>query len=160
MAIEIGCPKCNAKLRVPDEAAGAQAKCPYCEHVFDVNQAPPVDSSDPPPPPPPRTEPLPPGPAPTSANPYEAPHADEVRMERRDPIELGRVNPTMALQLAWELFTANLAVLQPTHLTFLVISTAVSLMAQNAADNGAQAAAAALNIGGTLLQWFMSIGLL
>jgi len=37
MAIELACPGCNNRLRVADNTAGQQAKCPSCETVFQVS---------------------------------------------------------------------------------------------------------------------------
>jgi len=36
MPIEFNCPNCQQQLRVPDDAAGKQAKCPRCESIADV----------------------------------------------------------------------------------------------------------------------------
>ena len=36
MPIEFSCPKCNTTLRVPDEHAGKQARCPTCQAVVEV----------------------------------------------------------------------------------------------------------------------------
>ena len=37
MTLELRCPQCFSRLNVPDEAAGASAKCPHCQEVFDVD---------------------------------------------------------------------------------------------------------------------------
>ncbi|HEV2972975.1 MAG TPA: GYF domain-containing protein [Pirellulales bacterium] len=34
MPIELSCPGCNARLRLPDNAAGRQAQCPKCQTTF------------------------------------------------------------------------------------------------------------------------------
>ena len=36
MPIEFNCPSCGQMLRVPDEAAGKQAKCPSCEQIASI----------------------------------------------------------------------------------------------------------------------------
>ena len=36
MPIEIACPQCKKLLKVPDEAAGKQARCPACQTIADV----------------------------------------------------------------------------------------------------------------------------
>lgn len=39
MAVELRCPKCKSKLRLPDEPdADAEIECPKCEHVFTVEE--------------------------------------------------------------------------------------------------------------------------
>jgi predicted Zn finger-like uncharacterized protein len=47
----ITCPKCDRKLRVPDELMGQEVKCPTCSTTFTASGTPP---SPPPPPLPPR----------------------------------------------------------------------------------------------------------
>jgi predicted Zn finger-like uncharacterized protein len=34
MTVEIICPSCNSKLRIPDQAVGKQVRCPNCTTVF------------------------------------------------------------------------------------------------------------------------------
>jgi predicted Zn finger-like uncharacterized protein len=51
----ITCPKCERKLRVPDELLGQDVKCPTCSATFTASGA----SAGPPPPPPPPREPEP-----------------------------------------------------------------------------------------------------
>jgi hypothetical protein len=36
MPIDIACPQCHKMLRVPDAAAGKQARCPGCQTITDV----------------------------------------------------------------------------------------------------------------------------
>ena len=45
MALELPCPGCGRLLRVPDEAAGRQVKCPKCETVFTVPSVGPLPPS-------------------------------------------------------------------------------------------------------------------
>jgi predicted Zn finger-like uncharacterized protein len=59
MPLNVDCPSCNRKLRVPDELLGKQVKCPTCGTTFTAGDA------VPPPPteveaPPPRRRPSPP----------------------------------------------------------------------------------------------------
>lgn len=181
MAIEVVCTQCNAKLHVPDEAAGAQAKCPHCEAVFDIDAAvAPVDDAGPrqapeawPPPVPPSVdlgattpydsanpysdEPI------DSQNPYAAPNsaaATSINHSElgKSPLELGRLDPAMCLQLAWDLFKANVPLLLTTHLTFLVISILLNLISENLQDNGV--AVAFMSVFGTAVNWFVSIGII
>jgi phage FluMu protein Com len=52
MTIEFRCGQCNQLLRVPDNSAGKNARCPKCQALMQV-PAPAADSSTAPPPPPP-----------------------------------------------------------------------------------------------------------
>lgn len=36
MAIEFNCPKCQARIRTPDETAGKAAKCPKCSGIVNI----------------------------------------------------------------------------------------------------------------------------
>lgn len=180
MAIEVVCTQCNAKLQVPDEAAGAQAKCPHCEAVFEIDaagapadgMAPPhvPDSSAPPVPPPadlgattPYGDPNLHFDSPSDPqNPYAAPSSAAAPLSQSEvakgPLELGRLDPGMCLQLAWDLFKSNIPLLLTTHLTFLVISILIQVVTDNLQDNGA--AVAVLTIFGTAVNWFLTIGII
>jgi hypothetical protein len=73
MAIDVSCPKCKEKLRIPEDWLGQMVECPACEHSFnatrdtDVSSA--VVSSGPPP--------LPPGIAPLPDKPPEVVTEDD-----------------------------------------------------------------------------------
>ena len=84
MAIEFRCTKCSKLLRIGDEAAGKQAKCPECGTVSAVPAAgaePPLQRGSFGPAPPPSSggevthdfTPEKPGPAPPPQSPYQAP---------------------------------------------------------------------------------------
>jgi len=69
MPTTVDCPACQRKLRLPDELAGRQVKCPTCGEVFQGNSAPPLPASQvaPPPVPQPRVvDQSPPQPAPAN----------------------------------------------------------------------------------------------
>ena len=34
MAIDVACPKCKEKLRIPEDWLGQAVECPACEHSF------------------------------------------------------------------------------------------------------------------------------
>ena len=70
MPIEFRCTSCGKLLRVKDDAAGKQAKCPACETVSQVPTAPPPPSAAPGEPPPAAATPPP---ASESENPYLSP---------------------------------------------------------------------------------------
>ena len=46
MSVELQCPECQSTLRVADENIGKRSKCPSCAHVFTVDGASGVASSD------------------------------------------------------------------------------------------------------------------
>jgi hypothetical protein len=74
MSIELNCSGCGKRLRVPDDSAGKQARCPACGEICRVPQ-PALESEPMPdwPDNPFRDTPAPP--APVSDNPYQAPPA-------------------------------------------------------------------------------------
>jgi hypothetical protein len=51
MPTTVDCPACQRKLRLPDELAGKQVKCPTCGEVFQGDAAPPLPASATAPPP-------------------------------------------------------------------------------------------------------------
>src|SRR6266511_57548 len=59
MAITHDCPACARKLTAPDELAGKKARCPFCQAVMTVPEAP-VYEAEAVPPPPRAREPEPP----------------------------------------------------------------------------------------------------
>lgn len=174
MTIEISCPQCFANLRVPEEAVGAQAKCPHCREVFDVNLL-----ADTLPGPPPVEEPasdsnVPPIPSPYAErpsvpqqtdlnNPYAAPATpttlDERKGIEKGPMSPGRLDAGMTFSLAWELFTNNLPLLLMTHTTAFVISVAISMTAEACNENGMAGLYFALTAISYPIQWFFVIGL-
>jgi len=74
MPTTVDCPACQRKLRLPDELAGKQVKCPTCGEVFQGDSAPPplpASAVAPPPVPQPMVideSPAPPYPAPAPAS--------------------------------------------------------------------------------------------
>ena len=46
MSVELQCPECQSTLRIADENIGKRSKCPSCAHVFTVDGASGVASSD------------------------------------------------------------------------------------------------------------------
>ncbi len=186
MSIDVLCTECSAKLRVPDEAAGAQAKCPHCNAVFDidanlVNQAPaaapptPDDQPMAPQPPsgdghPPQTPgevpQTPPPPNQFSAgaqddvNPYAAPPSSG-QPEAGYPLastQFGQLDAGMTLQIAWEMFRANMPLLVTTHGTFLLIAVILSALSNAAEQNGSPGLSGMIDLVSVGLQWFMTIG--
>ena len=183
MSLEIICPGCAAGLNVPDEARDAQAKCPHCTEIFDVKlalignagegmaeteypSAQPAEAV--PPTPPPTPPPASPWAKARDENPYAAPQS-EVRQPVAGsggvsavplPSHPGVVDAPTALELAWEIFKANMPVLLFSHLAFAGISMAVAIPRELAAENDAEGAAAFFHFIAIAIQWFLSIGLL
>jgi uncharacterized membrane protein len=130
MPISFRCPECDQLLRVPDDAAGKQARCPSCETVAIVR----LDSIDP------RDLPTeagksPPNPFadPNPANPYSSPRtAPDYRPESvsagpltHDIIDVGQV-----LNVSWEVYKDNWATLVGGFTIFTVITGGVSTVLQ------------------------------
>jgi hypothetical protein len=82
MAIDVSCPECKEKLRIPEDWLGQAVECPACEHSFtaikDADTAPKTASAGPPP--------LPPGIAPPPL-PEKTPDVVEEDDEFASPID-------------------------------------------------------------------------
>ena len=115
MPIEFRCTSCNKLLRVREEAAGRQAKCPECETVLQVPEAsaPSTAPAEPPPlstPPPPAAAPPP---AAESENPYQSPLAEEMQPPQDFAVASGEVTPTIidtgdVFSHAWRIFKSQM----------------------------------------------------
>lgn len=140
MSIEFRCPQCQKLLRVSDDSAGKQAKCPACGTVALVPGASTADTSPegfsvPPPPPTPSTpiagnpfatpaaNPFAGGgalPLPPSDNPYAAPLSGGETKHgsvRGGELDIGRV-----FSEAWPTFKAHLLSMVVVYFVFQVIS--------------------------------------
>jgi hypothetical protein len=69
MAIDVSCPECKEKLRIPDDWLGQSVECPACVHSFTATQDAAAVSSGPPP--------LPPGIAPPPDQPPDVAAEDD-----------------------------------------------------------------------------------
>lgn len=139
MPIEFRCPQCQKLLRVGDDAAGKQAKCPSCAALVSVPSPaaptaaapPPVDEYglEPPPPPPPSGSPFASGganpfgapampqqrPAMASDNPYAAPLSN-AQNPYASPLTGGAIQPSQisvngVFETMWPVFKANMGML-------------------------------------------------
>jgi len=133
MPIEFRCPQCQKLLRVGDDAAGKQAKCPACATLVAVPMLgpPPADEFgiEPPSPPPPPTgspfgtagtnpfasAPMPQRLAPASDNPYAAPLSGSDN-PYSSPLATRRTAPTRisvngVFEVMWPVFKANMGML-------------------------------------------------
>lgn len=108
MPIEFRCSSCQALLRVPDSAAGRQAKCPTCGAIAAIPAGgPPPD----PPPPDPAAgafAPGPPPPPPASFNPYQPPREEPAPQLGGGALGSGRLVASEALGTAWRIFQNHL----------------------------------------------------
>ena len=152
-------------LRVPDESAGAQAKCPVCSLTSSV----PIAERTPEPPEvPPHVEV---SPQPDTANPYASPqtYPDFETHAAQGPIRHGFIDAELAINTAWELFKVNVALLVGAHVIMIVINIVVSGLAgvaqvTIASVQGEESAAAIFftifsNVATNLLQIFLGIGI-
>ncbi len=110
MPIEFRCTSCNKLLRVREEAAGRQAKCPECETILQVPNATPDSAPAEPPPPPPAAAPPPAG---ESENPYQSPLAEEMQPPQDFAVASGEVAPTIidtgdVFSHAWRIFKSQM----------------------------------------------------
>lgn len=106
-------------LRVPDESAGTQAKCPICSLTSPVPTA--------------QGTPEPPevSPQPDTANPYASPqtYPDFETHTAQGSIRHGFIDAELAIKTAWELFKVNVALLVGAHVIMIVINMVVSVLA-------------------------------
>lgn len=138
MPIEFLCHQCQTKLRVGDDAAGKQAKCPKCATVLDI-----PGTSD---------APAPAGGAPVvpaagaGANPYQAPggYVPAAQMEfTHGPIARGAVEPGQAFSRSWDIFTQQFgpsfgAIVIYFGVTFLAVFAAIAIVGVVAITLGQQ----------------------
>lgn len=111
MAIEFQCPACQAILRVPDDAAGKQAKCPRCGQVVTVLGSQPRQPDSgigPAVPPPPSGPTISPGSA--DFNPYAPP---QTQVSYMSPVDRGVIEPQIisfgeTFNITWRLFFDNM----------------------------------------------------
>lgn len=120
MPIEFRCTQCQKLLRVPDETAGRQAKCPACETVLTIpssasagtGQAPPVS-------PPPRDD--------SAFNPYQSPtqspHIAEPTSPPGSRVFLPtKINPSEVLTRSWEIFQLKMGLIIGVVMLWLVVT--------------------------------------
>ncbi|MBX3414890.1 MAG: hypothetical protein KF708_19555 [Pirellulales bacterium] len=103
MPIEFRCTNCEKLLRVPDETAGRQAKCPACDTVLAIPHA---STSGP--------SLAPPQPASGEANPYQAPSLTNTQADRRTsaagPFPTApKIDPLAVIGRAWEIFKLKMS---------------------------------------------------
>lgn len=99
MPIEFRCTNCQKLLRVPDETAGKQAKCPSCNMVLTIPSAEAAAVGPPPPPP-------------AAINPYQAPTQSTVGPPEftGSPGGFGptRIDAMEVLRNGWQIFQARM----------------------------------------------------
>ncbi len=131
MPISFRCEKCDQLLRVPDDAAGKQAKCPSCAEVVTV----PTHSTEPPPQP---AAPIPPTPSdtfrdPDPSNPYSAPTSSttfEGPPPSTGPLTHRVVDVGDVMNVSWEVFKTNMGVLIGAFLVLLAVGAVFAIVQQ------------------------------
>lgn len=131
MPIEFLCDGCQQQLRVPDDSAGKQAKCPNCSAVLTV----PVASPNAPDPTP-LINPLGAGGASPRGNAAEAtpnPYASPSAVSQSSPFVPGElsvqlIDPGYALSSAWALFKTNAGVLIGSYVVLMVCNFGISFV--------------------------------
>ncbi|MEZ6116832.1 MAG: hypothetical protein R3C28_09700 [Pirellulaceae bacterium] len=181
MPIEFHCGACDQLLRVPDTAAGKQAKCPKCGEIVSVPSASTPNSNDDPfgaptPPNQPSYNENPFADSPETQNPFASPTTESSHSysptnpsapEHRI-IDVGEV-----MSAAWDIFKANMGTLVIATLIIFGVSIAFSVVqqifmavaGQAAGDNEAAAITivAVSGLGSILsgvVQAFLGIGLI
>jgi len=187
MPIEFRCPACQQQLRVPDESAGKNAKCPKCATISAIPFASAAAASAPPPPPslpPPPSSPFSdagqPGGNPfadqvqpkPSLNPYASP-ADSYAPQfgpaggyASQPVINQRVEIAHVWNYAWQVWQNNLGLLVGVTLIVMGISYAVAIpigilqVVLDARDQHELANGVAVlgNIASNLVQMYLGIG--
>jgi hypothetical protein len=163
MAIEFACPGCQKALRVADEFAGRNAKCPNCETVVQVPAA--AEPS---------AEPLqpavPPAAAGGAANPYMSPTVDSDQPPGYD-VQTGElrnqpVTANAVINYAWQVWKDNMGLLVGVVFFLAVINWVMAfvlgimqgLFEQNNQQGAAITLAVLGNLSAQLLQLYLGIG--
>jgi len=138
MPIEFKCPNCQQQLRVPDEAAGKQSRCPKCESITSVPSAsqqstasPFSDANAPGGPSPQINKPTP---AKWEDNPYSSPSTDSYQ-KPEFPSYSGEVrnqvvDPGSVIGYAVEIWKVNLGLLVGVSVVVIGISYAMGFVLQ------------------------------
>ena len=173
MAIELQCPGCAQKLRVPDDAAGKSAKCPKCATLVQI----PGGAAPPPPEIPPAwsfgdvpSKPADPYAPAAPVNPYASPQplAGKPMPGFATPGVIGhqQVGVEHVLNYAIKIWQANLGLLAGTSFTVIAITYAFAfvtgilqgILEQNDQPELALTVALFANIISNVLQIFLGIG--
>ncbi|QDV69848.1 hypothetical protein Poly24_35660 [Rosistilla carotiformis] len=187
MPIEFPCDGCQQKLRVPDNSAGKQAKCPNCARILTIPASQAASPAAAPAPMPPAdddpfnfgggsAQPVSGGhgfsPS-ASANPYASPTAAARPMAggSSGAMSVQPMDPAGAVTIAWELFKMNAALLIGAFLTQFFLNMGISVVSAilqvalvQALGDPNSPAIALTNVGTSvlnqLLQLWIGIGIL
>lgn len=167
MPIEFNCPECQRLLRVPDESAGAQAKCPQCGAITTVPAVGQSEASEPVGPPP--TSPMESSPfGENTANPYATPVSDPQAPAPK--AVSGEVVPTEAdigqvLSYAFEVWKQNLgllvgvtAVVFGINFGFGIVQVIGELALEDAGEEAAALLGLVINVASNLVGIYLGIG--
>jgi len=129
-AIKVRCTVCHSQSEVSGVALGHQAKCPFCESIFEVSEL----GGD------------------EEVRPVLDPAA-------RHPLELGKLDPAKAFRLALEIVKANLSIVFVTHIMFLSASVVVQASTEAAMQAGISGVAPLVQVAGIVAVIWLSVGL-
>jgi hypothetical protein len=185
MPIEFRCPACQQQLRVPDESAGKNAKCPKCGTIAVIPSAN-FETASPPPfpplPPPPPSQPPPPPPSsfpfgdaqspggrnpfadqtppPPSLNPYASPAAAYQPTALELPsgaVGNQRVEVGHIWNYAWQVWQSNLGLLVGMTLLVAVITGPLRAVVRYLERNDPRNELALLALAGSILVMVLNI---
>lgn len=174
MPIEFPCPSCQRTLRVGDDAAGKQAKCPQCGNIVPIPAATAPAGNLP------EDQPAAPGessPFATSAatgkdaaNPYASPTTESYQPAKFQvaPGAIGnqQVDPGTIINYAWEVWKTNLGLLIGVFVFIVAVNYAIALVMgvtqgvlnQNDAPEAAAIVALIGNLISNVIGIYLSIG--
>jgi phage FluMu protein Com len=167
MPIEFRCPQCEKLLRTPDGTSGRQAKCPQCGALTTIPDLTPAATraADP-------LAELPSVTPPPAPNPFQSPHAEQMRATPEFEIRRGfqptRIDLGDVMGRAWRIYKANFGICLGATLLVLAINYAVafgvgfglSFSTRNAPIAAQQSASAMTNILAQVLGIWLFMGLM
>jgi hypothetical protein len=121
MAIELQCPNCQNRLRVPDESAGRNARCPACKTIVPVPSESPAAA-------PTSFNSTPAIREPATFNPYSPPTIDAAPKIAGQTLSLGVIDPNLALSTAWNQLKRYGGVLVGAFIIQILASFAMGLL--------------------------------
>ena len=122
MPIQFSCTQCNKQLKVPDESAGAKARCPQCQTVIEIPSAASAMAA--------AAAPSFAQPPSDSVNPYSAPSAGIEAKSLKPTGQPTAVGPGEVIEYAWNVWKQNLGILVGVTAIVLGISIGVSVLQQ------------------------------
>ena len=122
MPIQFSCTQCNKQLKVPDESAGAKARCPQCQTVIEIPSAASAMAA--------AAAPSFAQPQSDSVNPYSAPSAGIEAKSLKQAGQPTAVGPGEVIEYAWNVWKQNLGILVGVTAIVLGVSIGFSVLQQ------------------------------